>query len=77
MKPAENANSAKMKPIAGSAFEKNCAAMTPASEPKSTKSYHSNTVPSEEAMMTLRSCALNRPLVAFASIVASLMAWPH
>ncbi len=76
MNPAEKARSAKIKPIEGSAFEKNCAAMTLASEPKSTKSYHSKIVPREEARITLRSSAVSRSSLVAAVKATSLIGYP-
>ena len=58
MKPAAKARSAKMKPVVSLLLVKNLAPMIAASEPNTKKSYHSNTVPSEEAKMTLRSSAV-------------------
>jgi hypothetical protein len=49
MNPAANANKANINPVVGSAFAKKCLAMYAASDPYKKKSYHSNTVPNEDA----------------------------
>ena len=51
-KPAAKASSAKMKAVVSLTPLKNCLAMIAASEPYRKKSYHSNTVPRDEARMT-------------------------
>jgi hypothetical protein len=50
--PAAKVSSARMKPSVSPALAKKCLAMVEASEPNRKKSYHSKTVPAEEAAMT-------------------------
>ena len=51
-KPAAKVSSAKISACVGPALAKKCLPMMAASEPKMKKSYHSKTVPAEEAAMT-------------------------
>ena len=53
MKPAEKARRAKIRPVVGSVFEKNKRPTIGAIAPKRMKSYHSNTVPMQDAAMIL------------------------
>jgi hypothetical protein len=68
MKPAANANKANINPVVGSAFAKNCLAITAASDPYKKKSYHSNTVPNDEAISIFRSSLLIGLLAVFVSL---------
>jgi len=53
-KPAAHVRSANMNPVVSFTPAKNCFEMTAAKEPYRKKSYHSNTVPRLDAMMTRR-----------------------
>ena len=67
MNPAANANKAKMSPVVGSALAKNCLAITAANDPYKKKSYHSNTVPKDDAMSIFLSSSVIGLLLFFTS----------
>ena len=66
--PAANASKANISPVVGSAFAKNCLAITAANDPYKKKSYHSNTVPNDEAMSIRFSSLVIGLLLFFSSL---------